>query len=134
GDRLELLAPRLGLHPAEALDLVRVLVVRRLFAERLRIRDDGLLRVLELVRIEATDLGERATALFARRRRLALVEEHLDELLVLAERLADLFERAERDVVLRIELHDRRVDRLGARLVLRVIEDASGAIEERLLR
>ena len=93
GERLERLCPRRLLLTAEALDLRRVLVARRHLAERLRERDDGLLRVLELARVEATDLGERAAALLARRRRLALLEEHLDELLVLAERLAHLLER-----------------------------------------
>ena len=108
GDDRELVVPDRRARTGEALDLGCVLLVRGLLAERARERDDGLVRVVELARIEAADLGEGAAARGARRSRLRARDEHLDELLVLAEGLPRVLERDERDLVVGVDVHDRR--------------------------
>ncbi len=134
-DRGERLVPERPLVGRQSLDFGDVLRARRRLAERARVREERLLGVVELVREDASDLGERAGAVCAGGRRFAPRDEHLDDLVVLAERLANFLEGALRDVVVRIELDDLDVDLLGALFVFDGrVEDAGRAVEEPLLR
>src|SRR5581483_10880199 len=102
---------------------------RRPLAERAGVGEDPLLRVLQLGRAKAADFGEDPRALLARRRVLAAGDERFDDLVELAEALAHLFERVLRDLVLGVELDDRRVDLLGSFGSLeRGVVDAGGAV------
>ena len=131
---LQRLGPELHVAPGGALEIDGVRVVLRVLAEGLGEGEGRLLLVVEIALVEVPDLVEGAGALGVARRRLAAAEEHLDELLVLSEVLADLFQGRERDVVVGVELEERGVHALGLRLVLEGrLVDARGAEEQRLL-
>jgi hypothetical protein len=85
----------------------------RVLAERLRERDQRLVAVLDLLRVDAADLREQTGALRAAFRALAALEQGFDELVELPEPAPHVFQPAESDAIVAIELDELRVDRLG---------------------
>ena len=82
------------------------------FTQGLRERDDRLIGVLELGRVQLSDFGQGAGAFARAVRFFAAREQHLDDLFEFAEAPACVFEPALRDVVVRIELRDLGIDEL----------------------
>ncbi len=109
GAKRRRLGPSGEIIASEALDFVRVEVGLGVFAEGLRVGDERLRFVLELVRVDPSDLREEASFLDAARCAFGTPEEHLDELVELAERAAHLDKGVLCDVVARIELDDSPV-------------------------
>ncbi len=134
GEGREDLVPERLLALGEPLDLLGHGLVAGQLAERPRIREDSLVRVLELGGAQAPDLREDARQLFARLRGLAARDERLDELGELAVRPAHVVESLLRRGVLRVELDDLGVGALGAdEIVGRFVEHPGRAQEQRLL-
>src|SRR5690606_20720304 len=103
-EELERLRPEVHVAAGGALEVGRVLVGQDVLREGLRERVDALRAIVELPDVEVADVAERACALGVALALLAAVEEHLDELLVLAELAPQVLEADERDVVRRIEV------------------------------
>ena len=129
----EHLVPEGGLALGQPLDLARHLLVRRRVAEGARVGEHRLLRIVELAREEAPDLGQDARAARSRRRRLAAREQRLDHLGVLSEGLAHVVDRHLGDLVVGIDLEDGVVRRLRLLVVARGREHPGGAVDEGLL-
>ncbi|MFT3764281.1 MAG: hypothetical protein QM820_01975 [Minicystis sp.] len=128
------LGPELHVAAGGALQVDGVVVVGRLLAEGLGEGERRLLLVVQLPEVEVADLVERPGALGVAVALVALLEEHLHQLLVLAQAAAQLLQGGEGDLVLGVELDDARVHGLGALLVAEDrLADARGAEEERLL-
>src|SRR5690606_23084950 len=99
----EHLFPGLIARAGEQLDLLGVALVLRRLAERLRVRDQRLLFVVQLVGVELPHLLEAARALLGARRALGALEERLDELLVLSGLSTQPIERFDGRAILRVE-------------------------------
>ncbi len=128
GDCREHFAPDLPLAGGKPFDLVRVLAYRWGLAQRAHVSEDALLRIVELARAQAADLGEKAGPLLAMRGLLASNHERLDHFSVFAERLSDLVQGSPRDLVFRVAFYDGGVDALGALLVVQArLENARRA-------
>src|SRR5690606_41186233 len=110
----------------EQLDLLGVALVLRRLAERLRVRDQRLLFVVQLVGVELPHLLEVARALLGALRALGALEERLDELLVLSELSTQPIERFDGRAILRVEADQALIELLGHLVPLAALVEPRG--------
>jgi hypothetical protein len=94
GRAAEHVRPGVRARAGETLDLGRGRCLSRILAQRLGERDEGLIAILDLLGVEASDVGEQAGSLAAACRTLDALEQGLDQLFELAEPAASSLYRA----------------------------------------
>jgi hypothetical protein len=96
------------------------LELARVFAKGLGERNQGLVLVRKLIRVQLPDFGHGTRSLLAGARRLAACEEHLNQFFELAESPSDLLQASARQIVAGVQLEQLSVDALGFGQVLLV--------------